>query len=826
MQQNREMETRTSRVMAMMRLCLCITVMISIVASDTSPVTNVTAFFEFLEKHEAQLEYSEKKDVILMLGNTGAGKSTLTSLITDVELFSIAIGDEDSGEFIIIDKDEKISGISTTQSKTIVPDLMIENGNVFYDCPGFTDSRGVTHDISVTYLIQKVIRHAESVKLVFTISYSSVKNGAGDRNDFMELVKHAINLVKNVDKYQNSIALVVTKVENKYTKKGGQLIPVGDKSLIAGIAKFLQQVKTGLTTEYGDKTISNEDRALIGKKLKFVDTLLEMDNRDEYTRIQILRLADEAGPVKDLPMLQMEKSSIKVMIHQHIQFVRKDNADFGYAISHESKSSVQDLLLRIHNDLRRDLMDIVNKVDIWFMEQIETTTDRNQLMEKTYLAHDKLYDIESNELKVYANDVTECAKDLGINITDNKLQRIQRNIDFAIFLYEVTNSNANILYEISNEVTTAMQNVLRERYRNLLTKMKKYLKIETESTLDDIREFYVYQFEKNIIDIGLLNEKMTTALNTLNDIHSEELKECAKKIFNAASELNIGITTKKSNNLLRHIKFVDFLCNATNINSRVFFDVTNVMANLTQYFEDSRIWYTFLIDLHDESSKYEVQTKAVPNTVSQLMSECVVDENDLVNVKSISLKAYCEQVGSKIYPLVENLQVNSYKLNALRAVINRTMTNNDLQSSFSSGKLIVKGYNVKLSDVVRMQWQNDSKLIEVFALNNLFIDANLDKAGQRAQITFIAPNWYVIGDRTIDLRGPDAQQYTEGAKDGVGKPENGYQGKPGKAGGPGGLFFAIGNQFYNDKQLKVEISGGTGGNGQDGGRGWYQLSFI
>ncbi|XP_055298570.1 uncharacterized protein LOC129566553 [Sitodiplosis mosellana] len=808
-----------NRVMAMMKIFFCITLLITVVASDTTPATNVTAFLEFMEKHEAQLKFSEKKDVTLMLGNTGAGKSTLTLLITDVELFSVEIGEKDSGEFIIVDKDEKISGISTTKSKTIVPDLMIENDNVYYDCPGFSDSRGVTHDISVTYLIQKVIRHADSVKLVFAISYSSVKNGAGDRNDFMELVKHAINLVKNVDKYQNAIALVVTKVENRYTKKGGKLIPIGDKTLIAGIGQFLQQVKTGLMTEYGDKSISNEERALLGKKFKFVDTLLEMNSRDEYTRIGILRLADEAGAVKDLPMLQMEKLSIQSMIKQNIQFVRKDNADFGYAISHESKNSVQDLLVRIQSDLRRDLMDIVKKVDVWFMEQIEMTADRNELMEKTYFAHDKLYDIESNELKVYANDVADCAKDFGINITDKKLQRIQRNIDFAVFLYEVTNANPTILYDISNEVATGMKSMLRDRYRDLLTKMKKYLKIETESTLDDIREFYVYQVEKNIIDIGQLNEKMTTALTKLNDVHSEDLKECAKKIFNVASDLNIGIATKKSNNLLRHIEFVDFLCNITNINSTVLFDVTNVMANLTQYFEDSRTWYTFLIDLHDESSKYEVQTTATAYDVSQLMSECIVGENDFVDVKSISLKGYCEHVGSKIYSLVQNLHVNSYKLKALRAVVNRTMVDNHLQSSFSSGKLIVKGYNVRLSEIVQMQWQNDSKSIEVFALNNLFIDASLDKVGKKAQITFIAPNWYVVGDWKIDLRGQDAQQYAERAKDGVGKPANGLVGKPGKAGGPGGLFIAVGNKFYNGKQLQVEISGGNGGDGQHGGRG-------
>lgn len=157
---------------------------------------SVSAILDYIKIQDKNLVLATQSDVVLVLGITGSGKSTLTLLLTGAELEAKEI-DGAEGSFLIVDKNNKISGTSTTTSKTIVPDLMIEemNGTAFYDCPGFGDSRGAKIDIAATFAIRKLLNFAESFKFIFTASYNSMQVAIGDRLDFMELTRYATNIV-------------------------------------------------------------------------------------------------------------------------------------------------------------------------------------------------------------------------------------------------------------------------------------------------------------------------------------------------------------------------------------------------------------------------------------------------------------------------------------------------------------------------------------------------------------------------------------------------------------------------------------------------------
>lgn len=66
--------------------------------SDSLP-----SIVKFLEEQEEKLQFSKQKDVVLVLGNVRSGKTTLTSLLTDVDLEAIETFDG-SEEFVFIDK--------------------------------------------------------------------------------------------------------------------------------------------------------------------------------------------------------------------------------------------------------------------------------------------------------------------------------------------------------------------------------------------------------------------------------------------------------------------------------------------------------------------------------------------------------------------------------------------------------------------------------------------------------------------------------------------------------------------------------------------------
>lgn len=98
----------------------------------------------------------ELLDVVMVIGNTGAGKSTLVRFVagnlTDMRAVPVA------NVFVIGHSREGIIGNSTTRSQTIYPELVVSETNVaFYDCPGFADTRNISIEITAAFFTKKVV---------------------------------------------------------------------------------------------------------------------------------------------------------------------------------------------------------------------------------------------------------------------------------------------------------------------------------------------------------------------------------------------------------------------------------------------------------------------------------------------------------------------------------------------------------------------------------------------------------------------------------------------------------------------------------------------
>lgn len=154
-------------------------------------------------------------------------------------------------------------------------------------------------------------------------------------------------------------------------------------------------------------------------------------------------------------------------------------------------------------------------------------------------------------------------------------------------------------------------------------------------------------------------------------------------------------------------------------------------------------------------------------------------------------------------------------MNATKAVLYQTMLSR-IEYQCSTDKLVVFGYYVRLSKVVEIECMQRVKFIEIFALNRVFIDADIDKTGQKIQLTIVAYEWQIINNRKIILNGVSAKQNDSNevklfSKDGDGKP-----GLPGRPGGTAGNFVGIGGIFINDHSLEIHANGGKGGPGERG----------
>lgn len=142
----------------------------------------------------------------------------------------------------------------------------------------------------------------------------------------------------------------------------------------------------------------------------------------------------------------------------------------------------------------------------------------------------------------------------------------------------------------------------------------------------------------------------------------------------------------------------------------------------------------------------------------------------------------------------------------------------------SHDKLTVEGFDIKISDVLEIECIDNATFIEIFALDRIIVDENIDKTGLAVQLSMIAPKWEVLSESVIALDGIAGKSHSNPkAFNGVG---NGRSGKPGQPGGNSGSFFGVGKTFNNDAFLKITANGGNGGAGQDGGEGLDNFFLI
>lgn len=691
----------------MVYLCVCALVFCASVKSyvvrpdlkelSAGKSETLSSILKFLEERDEKIQCSSQKEIVLMLGETGSGITTLTLLLTDAEIEAIPAV-KGSDELVFIDKEKRINRYSTITSKINMPELLIDKstGTAYYDCPSFSESNNLKYDISFTYTIHKLFKCANAIKIVFVVNHVSVTLGIGDRQNFLELTKQATTLIKNIEKYENAIALIVNKVENSY-KETDEFID--DKTVIKTIVQFLNETKTDLETR-NEKNISDREKEQNLKRIKFIEILLE-EKSGEYVRITILRLADQLGSVKNMTKLQDEKKAIETMINQNLEYVNKDDTDFDYLISEQSKEYIRKLFEDNQNGLT-STYNIDSRIKEFYTQQEEESTDVAELYEKIDTAYKSFAEVNATEPKAFINDVVEALNTLDASISINGLYNIVNQTDSVDFLKNISSWNSS----------------------------------------DSLQ-----------IEVGL--------------------------------------------------------------------------SKTMEYLSESRTWYNFLNNLNDILSKYDMEDHDgkehfEPDAIKQMS----IGENETKSINEIGLKPLLDGIDSKLYIDIEHIPVNSARLRTLKSILHQTV-NYDIDSKCISNKLVVTGQNIKLSKVMQILCRKPIQYIEVFALNKLYIDTDIDKTGQSVQISLISPIWEIVSQRKIILDGkPGKPLHDERAHNGIGRMKDGEAGKPGNPGGPAGHFLGIGQKFINEQNLQVHVNGGAGGNGQHGGKGQKIFFFL
>jgi hypothetical protein len=158
----------------------------------------------------------KNKHLVIFLGKTNSGKSTLINYLAGKELLC-----DQEGDIVLENPNDPLAAkIGCGDSSiTSLPSILEANPGFFYsnlflcDLPGFNDSRGIVINLINLGTIATVIKSSKSVRIVFVISHSDIDSGRG--RAFKDLMETAKGLMSR-DDIRTSSCVVFTKVPSPY----------------------------------------------------------------------------------------------------------------------------------------------------------------------------------------------------------------------------------------------------------------------------------------------------------------------------------------------------------------------------------------------------------------------------------------------------------------------------------------------------------------------------------------------------------------------------------------------------------------------------------
>jgi hypothetical protein len=712
------------------------------------------------------------KNIVVLIGIAGVGTSTITQFLAGNPKFS-----------------------AIEKSKTFSPELvpLPNTDTVFADCPGFSDPRGAYHDISAAVCTKILLDNLKKVKILVVTAYNSVRTD-GEPKGFTDLLVHLVQFIKYIDKYNGSIGLIVTKVDNPTTESvDGQLQYIDDKALINEIGTFLNEVKIEIMKKPQDD--------FVARQVQILDIFMAKDE-NEYSKIGIFRTPTKIGKLDSGTSLTNNSDAIEIIMNTALNFTSVTPDDFGMSLSAESKT----LVFKLRGTLNTRLSNILD-------DYIRVYSKNSRQYAALNLENTKIGFSRSINVFKFLRSAT-----IPRMVVSNLMDRIE-TLD-----PDGNPADKNTEWKKKREYLQFFESIApTNRDIGDFEKYRSRLVIFRNRVLDNMK--FMAQNAEDIIDTAIgevISEVMMAVKNaTVNLDQSSQLSyaELSEQIGNVYALFE---KLKENHQNKPNLSFREFFdgfkasFNVSNIqkekleysqtNIDFFMDKANVtiteghqeiwLQGFAEAFNDIKKeadWLSFLTDSYTKLIEYDNQN-VIANTHRNLRNWT-------------DFKVFSKELGPNkaLHSYLESrLTLTAKEQTDLGNLIDAT--NPTLVHSCESSKLIVEGTVIKLSEVKTNLIPKCPSFTElyIFASQTVFIDGSLTEPMKNVYI--IAPTWSVKGkERLINLRGLDAN------------PKG--QTPAGEPGQPGGNFIGVGDKFVNEKELTIDVSGGNGGNGEDGANG-------
>lgn len=480
-----------------------------------------------MESENSNIKSDEKQNLTLVLGVSGSGVNTFVDFIarnvTDLISEIVTNNQEDGAvEYIIAD--------NTNHSQTKYPYEIYdyENRTIFYSFPEFSNADNPVEELSVSDSVKQVVSRAKFIKLIFVIEYGLIIN-YNKINDFRQLAIRVTTMIPDINKFKNSIAIIVSKVNVNET----------NDQIMNSISTFLNDFKN-------NQAYSNNNTT------HFLDILLTKTG-NRYQNIGFMRQPTEIGHLSDMPEMIKQKITLETLVRTNIDFVKSEAKDFRDSVS---EKEIIDTVQKTNSSL---ISSIEKELRMYFINKFEDIYDIGILKNTTKLE----YEMFSEVKKMFKNstNTTECMEiivDGIVKITKKSVghkftigENVLSNIKMSENSLDLLNKKLNISTDHLTECTETFANIIVEELDNS-QKWYSYLyglyfKLSRYEIQKNVLQWKSYANAKIEKANHNLNKKIknTDLLQFFNTIDSE--------VYNPIREVKIDKT--KLNHLNKVIQF-------------------------------------------------------------------------------------------------------------------------------------------------------------------------------------------------------------------------------------------------------------------------------
>jgi energy-coupling factor transporter ATP-binding protein EcfA2 len=180
-----------------------------------------------IQQGKGVAKLAQGKRIVVVLGNTGAGKSAFVNLLHGC---TFAYEDDDK---MVVRHDSPVEelmriGHSST-SETFLPQVedagrCLGDGFAFVDCPGFLDNRGFEINVANAVNVRHAVATASSAVVVVVVNYYSLRADRGKGlHDLLSILLGLFGSVERIKAHAPSVMLAIAHAPVTHPETGAAM---------------------------------------------------------------------------------------------------------------------------------------------------------------------------------------------------------------------------------------------------------------------------------------------------------------------------------------------------------------------------------------------------------------------------------------------------------------------------------------------------------------------------------------------------------------------------------------------------------------------------